>query len=278
MYNIGYYCIASFGFMSKSIEVSALSREKRQTYFRNSHHISVMNIRTMTGSFPFYYAEDLVLTPDYATVASAQMAIRYLTDQGIEEAKVADIGTGSGIFASSLILADNQHLVSQILASDIYNAALISAEYNIQAAKAMMGMIEKPAVELLERDWLEDVYGKFDIIHFDPPYLTSHTPVTKLKPEFHLNPLHTMYVPYPTYHYAAIFESLPKNVKKGTLVILRIPTRDQVKKKAILGSIYASLNSVEIRELLYLDSHFVTADDNNRHIIPEARYLTLCFN
>lgn len=82
----------------------------------------------------------------------------YLKEQGLENKKALDMGTGSGIQA--LIMAEG-------------GADVTAADINPEAVEYTRSIAEEKGldIDVLRSDLFENVSGKFDVIVFNPPYL-----------------------------------------------------------------------------------------------------------
>lgn len=122
-------------------------------------------------SLPFTLsAETLVPRPDSETVVETALAA--LPDRA-RPYRILDLGTGSGC----LLLA----LLSELpctwgVGTDRSPGALATAAHNASA----LGLVERAA--FLCADWLDAVYGKFDLIVSNPPYVPSAA-IERLEPE-----------------------------------------------------------------------------------------------
>lgn len=109
------------------------------------------------------FAIDNVLSPRGDTevlLLAAQAALR-----GIDTPRVADLGTGSGALAISL-LCERGDLTA--IATDRDAAALITATANANALNV------SDRVEFRQSDWFADLTGEvFDVIVSNPPYITT---------------------------------------------------------------------------------------------------------
>ena len=124
----------------------------------------------LTGVREFYgrsFAVDpAVLVPRPETETLVETALRHLRagSDGAREARVADLGTGSGCIAVSLA-AELPGV--QIVATDISAAALSVAQGNA----ARHGVSER--VSFVQGSWGETLEGAFDMVVSNPPYVTT---------------------------------------------------------------------------------------------------------
>ncbi len=90
-------------------------------------------------------------------------AIDYVRKCGIENPRVADVGTGSGAIAISIAL---EMPSAEVFATDISSEALEVAHMNARKLGA--------EVKFAQGNLLGPLQGKFDIIVSNPPYIKSH--------------------------------------------------------------------------------------------------------
>jgi release factor glutamine methyltransferase len=101
-----------------------------------------------------------VLVPRPDTETLVEWALQVLTDQ--PNAKVVDLGTGSGAIALAL-KTKRPDLV--VCAVDFSAEALAVAQSNAKRLQLKM--------QLLQGSWLEGIAGHFDLIVSNPPYIAS---------------------------------------------------------------------------------------------------------
>lgn len=105
-----------------------------------------------------FYVDDRVLIPRPETEHLVETAIAYLKENS--EARVLDVGTGTGAIAITLALETG----SKVFASDISEPALAVAERNRQTYRA--------DVRCFASDLLEAVRGEsLDLVVSNPPYV-----------------------------------------------------------------------------------------------------------
>jgi release factor glutamine methyltransferase len=105
----------------------------------------------------------LVPRPETELLVERALALR-----GAEEARVADLGTGSGAIALALA---HERPAWHIVATDSSAAALAVARANART----LGL---ERVEFVEGDWFAPLAGRtFDLIASNPPYVAADDPV-----------------------------------------------------------------------------------------------------
>lgn len=103
-----------------------------------------------------------VLSPRPETEMLIKAALENLIDK--TEAKILDLGTGSGAIAISILAEVND---AQGLAVDMSSTALDIARENAAQHNAA------DRLTFLKGSWFEPVTGRFDIIVSNPPYITD---------------------------------------------------------------------------------------------------------
>jgi release factor glutamine methyltransferase len=104
-----------------------------------------------------------VLIPRPETEMLVQLALESLT--GREQARILDLGTGSGCIAITLAL---ERPGLAVTAAERSGAALARARANAAALGA--------AVRFVQSDWYFGVEGRFDLIVSNPPYVAAGDP------------------------------------------------------------------------------------------------------
>lgn len=105
----------------------------------------------------------LVPRPETELLVERALAVR-----GADDARVADLGTGSGAIALALA---HERPAWRIVATDTSGAALAVARANARA----LGL---ERVELIEGDWFAPLSGcTFDLIVSNPPYVAPDDPL-----------------------------------------------------------------------------------------------------
>ncbi|MGH9487930.1 MAG: peptide chain release factor N(5)-glutamine methyltransferase [Terriglobales bacterium] len=121
-------------------------------------------LQYLTGLQEFYgrpfHVSPAVLIPRPETELVVTTALELLRERG--EARVLDVGTGSGCIAVTLALERPQ---ARVLASDISAGALAVAADNARRLGA--------AVALVQADLTASLSGPFDLIVSNPPYVAE---------------------------------------------------------------------------------------------------------
>ena len=130
----------------------------------------------ITG-FSYFYRSLFKVTPDVLIPRSETEILVELASQEIKRfyknkvCRVADIGTGSGAIAISLLMEDSAQL--DMVATDISEAALKLAQENLFSHKFAISNFHKTT--FIKSDRLENVPGEFNLILSNPPYIKKST-------------------------------------------------------------------------------------------------------
>ena len=134
----------------------------------------------ITGKTEFFKrqftVDERVLIPRPESEQLIVRAIDYVRKCGIENPRVADVGTGSGAIAISIAL---EMPSAEVFATDISSEALEVAHMNARR----LGV----EVKFAQGNLLGPLQGKFDIIVSNPPYIKSHV-IKSLKAEITREP------------------------------------------------------------------------------------------
>ena len=121
----------------------------------------------ITGKTEFFKrqftVDERVLIPRPESEQLVVRAIDYVRKCGIENPRVADVGTGSGAIAISIAL---EMPSAEVFATDISSEALEVAHMNARRLGA--------EVKFAQGNLLGPLQEKFDIIVSNPPYIKSH--------------------------------------------------------------------------------------------------------
>lgn len=121
----------------------------------------------ITGKTEFFKrqftVDERVLIPRPESEQLIVRAIDYVRKCGIENPRIADVGTGSGAIAISIAL---EMPSAEVFATDISSEALEVAHMNARRLGA--------EVKFAQGNLLGPLQGKFDIIVSNPPYIKSH--------------------------------------------------------------------------------------------------------
>lgn len=124
----------------------------------------IRNIKEFYGRD--FYVDESVLVPRPDTEILVEKALEVLTSidkQNSGSRKVLDLCTGSGCIAVSLKLEKPE---TEVTASDISKASLITADRNATSLKA--------DITFIQSSLFENINGRFDMIVTNPPYLNSN--------------------------------------------------------------------------------------------------------
>ena len=129
----------------------------------------------ITGKTEFFKrqftVDERVLIPRPESEQLVAQAINYVRKYGIENPRIADVGTGSGALAISIAL---EMPSAEVFATDISSEALEVADMNARKLGAEVGFTKGNLLGTLQ--------GKFDIIVSNPPYIQSQA-IKSLEPE-----------------------------------------------------------------------------------------------
>ncbi len=125
-------------------------------------------VSRITGARQFYDLEFAlaphVLDPRPETELIVDAVIADFPGDRQSPARIADIGTGSGVLAICLARAFAQ---AELIACDIDRQALATAAANA----ARLGVANR--IEFIRSDWADGLRGVFDVIVSNPPYIAS---------------------------------------------------------------------------------------------------------
>ena len=123
-------------------------------------------LQYITGNVEFYRrnftVNESVLIPRPETEQLVDQVQAFVQERGIENPRIADICTGSGAIAVSLAL---ELPTAEVYATDISSEALIVAQKNADDMNAKLN--------IYKGDLLEPLYGQFDVIVSNPPYILA---------------------------------------------------------------------------------------------------------
>lgn len=126
----------------------------------------------ITG-YAYFYRSLFKVTSDVLIPRSETEILVELAAQEIQKnyrqkiCRIADIGTGSGIIALTLMMEDVATL--DVVASDISDKALTLARENYFNLR--FAISAKHKIEFVKSDRLQSIEGQFDIILSNPPYI-----------------------------------------------------------------------------------------------------------
>lgn len=126
----------------------------------------------ITG-YAYFYRSLFKVTPDVLIPRSETEILVELASQEIQKnyrqknCRIADVGTGSGVIALTLMMEDFASL--DVVASDISDKALTLARENYFNLR--FAISAKHKIEFVKSDRLQSIEGQFDIILSNPPYI-----------------------------------------------------------------------------------------------------------
>jgi release factor glutamine methyltransferase len=139
----------------------------------------------------YFYRSSFKVTPDVLIPRSeteilVEMAIMEMKkNYHHKKCRIADVGTGSGVIALTLMMEDCATL--DVVASDISDKALAIARENFFNLKFMFS--PSHSIKLIKSDRLQNIEGEFDLILSNPPYIkrlsdseTVHQQVERFEP------------------------------------------------------------------------------------------------
>ena len=162
----------------------------------------------ITGKTEFFKrqftVDERVLIPRPESEQLVVQAIDYVRKYGIENPRIADVGTGSGAIAISIAL---EMPSAEVFATDISSEALEVAHMNARKLGAEVGFTKGNLLGTLQ--------GKFDIIVSNPPYIQSQI-IKSLDPEVLREPRIALDGgPDGTKVIAPLLEEIQKKLKPG---------------------------------------------------------------
>lgn len=141
------------------------------TYFFENLKLGVP-LEYITG-YAYFYRSLFKVTPDVLIPRSETEILVELAAQEIQKnyrhkkCRIADIGTGSGIIALTLMMEDNSNL--EVVAGDISDKALTLARENYFNLR--FAISAKHKIDFIKSDRLDLIEGIFDLIVSNPPYI-----------------------------------------------------------------------------------------------------------
>ena len=162
----------------------------------------------ITGKTEFFKrqftVDERVLIPRPESEQLVAQTINYVRKYGIENPRIADVGTGSGAIAISIAL---EMPSAEVFATDISSEALEVAHMNARKLGAEVGFTKGNLLGTLQ--------GKFDIIVSNPPYIQSQI-IKSLEPEVLREPRIALDGgPDGTKVIAPLLEEIQKKLKPG---------------------------------------------------------------
>jgi release factor glutamine methyltransferase len=149
--------------LNDSLELS----HEQQTLFQQGLARLLDNepLAYLTG-WQAFHGLDLQVTPDVLVPrADTETLVDWALTLGMKQARVLDLGTGSGAIALAL---KHQRPEWSVHAVDQSSQALAVAQAN--ARRLQLDVLMK------QSDWLDQVQGRFDLIVSNPPYIAQGDP------------------------------------------------------------------------------------------------------
>jgi len=200
----------------KPVEEPERARFRELVKRRGGQRVPVAHLtgRKEFWSLPFKVTAD-VLTPRPDTETLVQAALGCLPDlAGETEARLLDIGTGSGAIALAL-LSERPRL--RAVATDRSAAALVLAGQNAEA----LGLADR--IDLREGSLFEPLAGeRFDLVVSNPPYLADGE-AAGLEPELAFEPKEALFAgPEGTELLQALVVGAPLHLEPGGWLLLEL--------------------------------------------------------
>lgn len=178
----------------------------------------------ITG-YAYFYRSIFKVTTDVLIPRSETEILVELASQEIKKnyknktCRVADVGTGTGAIALSLMTEESSAL--SIVASDISPKALKIAKENYFNQRYGLSSIHK--IEFVLSDRLNDVKGPFDLIVSNPPYIKKDADLKEVHPQVALFEPHlALFLEDATYDewFKDFFESIFKNLSDNGVSLI----------------------------------------------------------
>lgn len=150
-----------------------ISRDDYELTRNQLQHYQAWYLRALAGEPLAYilgkkefYSREFQVTPDTLIPRpETELLVEEVLELASQNARIVDLGTGSGCIAISTKL---ERPDLSVLAVDKFSAALAVARKNAVNLSA--------DVEFVESDWFSTLRGKFDIIVSNPPYIEVDDP------------------------------------------------------------------------------------------------------
>ena len=176
------------------------------------------------------YDPEHVLVPDSITDACGRFVAFCIDDYpilGYREpvpVRAVDMGTGSGVFAVSMLDGLKIPTVKpfEVDIIDASSTALVVAQVNID--KSIDYSPRPIEANYLNGDYLDTLSGLYDYIYFNPPYLEPGHVITH--PEARLAPAEAIYVDESIQEYARIVPYLETFLTEKGIALIRLPRED----------------------------------------------------
>ena len=209
-----------------------------------------------------FYVNENVLCPRQVTQALVERGLEYIKSiQGnVDYLNILDLGTGSGCIAISIykILVENEGISDEkinVYAIDKSQKALEIARYNACKLNAEINFMQSNWFQQFDMAFdMDNMYGKFDLIISNPPYLSN-------KDYIHKTAKHDPYIALFADEngfadYKIILKNAQKYLKTGGILALEIPNKlvnnlQKYKKYYSEITIYRGVINISIALLKY---------------------------
>lgn len=212
-----------------------------------------MNSSNGQRSFRLEYDPKLCLYPDQITQVQGTFAAQMVDQMGLK--KIWELGVGSGVFLSQLLLDSEDPAQLQVKGFDIDRNALGIAGHNLKRLSHQMGL-RGGSYSLSQGDWLSrerlPKRPDVDLIYANPPYLPPDTPV---RPEFEENPSHALFAPENgMQHFRTIMRQSQLHLKPGGYLFLRTSKKPEL-AAAVQGMAEAMMPASNIEPMHFQSGH-----------------------
>ena len=220
-----------------------LSFEEEKKYFSliDEHIKCDKPLSHLIGFDYFYdrkfYVNENVLSPRMETEELVYKVINYIEKNNLDNFKILDLCTGSGIIAITLkkeLESKNKNV--KIYASDISNLALNVAQKNAENLQA--------DVTFIQSDLFNEINDNFDIIVSNPPYISYNEKNTLAKNVLNYDPHLALFATENgLYFYRKIIEEAKNYLTKNGIIFFEIGynQKDSIKKLAYENNFSATI-------------------------------------
>ena len=154
--------------------------------------------------------DERVLIPRFETEGLVEQAIQYIHKYFHEPVDILDLGCGSGVIGITL---EKKVSTASVDLIDISKEALEVARGNAEKLQSK--------VNLIENDFLSNIYKQYDVIISNPPYIAEEEEIEQIVKEN--EPHLALYAGKEGLDaYEKIFQNISINMKKRCLIALEI--------------------------------------------------------